>query len=58
MLVAQPQSHQTLEELKRKATKNIKKQQNIKAFEVELRQAQTLEKNGMPEIARVAIHMV
>ena len=49
--MAQPPSLQTLEDLKRKATKNIKKQQNNKAFELELRQAQTLENNGMPDDA-------
>ena len=49
--VAQPPSPQTLEDLKHKATKNIKKQQNNKAFELELRQGQTLERSGMPEDA-------
>jgi tetratricopeptide (TPR) repeat protein len=51
ILVAQPPSPQTLEGLKHKATKNIKKQQNNKAFELELRQGQTLERSGMPEDA-------
>mgnify|MGYP006088268941 FL=1 len=51
ILVAQPPSPQTLEDLKRKATKNIKKQQNNKAFELELRQGQTLERSGMTEDA-------
>ena len=51
MLVAQPPSLQTLENSKRKAKKNIKKQQNNKVFELELRQAHTLEKNGMPDDA-------
>ena len=49
--MAQPPSPQTLEDLKHKATKNIKKQQNNKAFELELRQGQTLERSGMPEDA-------
>ncbi len=51
MVVAQPPSVQTLEDLKRKATKNIKKQQNNKEFELELRQGQTLERSGMPDDA-------
>ena len=51
ILVAQPKSTQTLEDLKRNATKNIKKQQNNKAFELELRQGQTLERSGMPDNA-------
>ena len=51
ILVAQPPSPQSLEDLKHKATKNIKKQQNNKAFELELRQGQTLERSGMPEDA-------
>ena len=51
MLVAQPKSPQTLEDLKRNATKNIKKQQNNKEFELELRQGQTLERSGMPDDA-------
>ena len=51
MLMAQPPSPQTLEDLKRKATQKIKKNQNNKEFELELRQGQTLERNGMPEDA-------
>ena len=51
MLVAQPPSPQTLDDLKRKATQNIKKQQNNKEFELELRQGQTLERSGMPNDA-------
>ena len=51
ILVAQPPSLQTLEDLKHKATKNIKKRQKNKAFESELRQGQSLERNGMPEDA-------
>ena len=49
--MAQPPSPQTLEDLKRKATQKIKKNQNNKEFELELRQGQTLERNGMPEDA-------
>ena len=45
--MAQPPSPQTLEDLKRKATQKIKKNQNNKEFELELRQGQTLERNGM-----------
>ncbi|MBT5078773.1 MAG: tetratricopeptide repeat protein [Candidatus Marinimicrobia bacterium] len=45
MLMAQPKPPQTLEDLKRKAT------QNIKEFEIELRQGQTLERNGLPDDA-------
>ena len=51
MLMAQPKPPQTLEDLKRKATQNIKKNQNIKEFEIELRQGQTLERNGLPDDA-------
>ncbi|MBT7378070.1 MAG: tetratricopeptide repeat protein, partial [Candidatus Marinimicrobia bacterium] len=51
MLIAQPKPPQTLEDLKRKATQNIKKNQNIKEFEIELRQGQTLERNGLPDDA-------
>tara|TARA_B100000809_G_scaffold261889_1_gene311683 strand:- start:1185 stop:3059 length:1875 start_codon:yes stop_codon:yes gene_type:complete len=51
MLMAQPPSPQTLEDLKRKATQKIKKNQNNKEFELELRQGQTLERNGMPDDA-------
>ena len=47
--MAQPPSPQTLEDLKRKATQKIKK--NNKEFELELRQGQTLERNGMPDDA-------
>jgi len=49
--MAQPPSPQTLEDLKRKATQKIKKNQNNKEFELELRQGQTLERNGMPDDA-------
>ena len=49
--MAQPPSPQTLEDLKRKATQKIKKNQNNKEFELELRQGQTLEKNGIPDDA-------
>jgi tetratricopeptide (TPR) repeat protein len=51
ILVAQPPSLQTLEDLKHKATKNIKKRQKNKTFESELRQGQSLERNGMTEDA-------
>ena len=51
ILIAQPPSPQTLEGLKQKAIKNNKRQQKNKAFELELRQAQTLENNGMPDDA-------
>ncbi len=49
--MAQPPSLQALEDLKRKATQKIKKNQNNKEFELELRQGQTLERNGMPDDA-------
>ena len=49
--MAQPPSPQTLEDLKRKATQKIKNNQNNKEFELELRQGQTLERNGMPDDA-------
>ena len=49
--MAQPPSPQTLEDLKRKATQKIKKNQNNQEFELELRQGQTLERNGMPDDA-------
>ncbi len=49
--MTQPPSPQTLEDLKRKATQKIKKNQNNKEFELELRQGQTLERNGMPDDA-------
>ena len=49
--MAQPPSLQSLENLKNKATKNIKKQKNNKAFELELQQGQALERSGMTEDA-------
>ncbi len=49
--MTQPPSPQKLEDLKRKATQKIKKNQNNKEFELELRQGQTLERNGMPDDA-------